>query len=437
MTNFLISIFDELIAILPYIIAHKNISTYKYHIREYLYMIFIILALHYPFGLIGWSYASIPIYVIPIIFTYIKCRDIIKSTTLNAFIYLIIIFNSSFIGLIFIKFFNMNIQVYTKEFYFITFVIYISLFVISKVVGYLHRRNKGVVNNIFNSNYRWIIFLIIIITWLGFYININWNISNDPSFLTGINGIMFISYVFVLIIICAILTIFVKKEVDFKAKQAHYESLHEYTANLEKLYMDMRKFRHDYVNILSSISAYLDQEDVNGLKKYFYESIYPLDKAIENKDFKLGLLKNIEIIELKGLLSMKLIRAQELNLNVNVDIVEPISNINMDIVDLVRILGILLDNAIEAALESDEKKVEIGIIKKDPTVIIIVINSFKGNSLQVSRMFTEGFSTKGENRGLGLSNMKQILNQYKNVTLDTYIEKNSFIQCIDINNKSK
>ena len=100
----------------------------------------------------------------------------------------------------------------------------------------------------------------------------------------------------------------------------------------------------------------------------------------------------------------------------------------MDIVDISRCLGILLDNAIEAALESDKKSMDIAIIKKNTSIIIVVANSYNGDIPVISKLFKEGFSTKGENRGLGLSNLKEIINKYNNVSLDTYIKEQKFYQ---------
>ena len=94
-----------------------------------------------------------------------------------------------------------------------------------------------------------------------------------------------------------------------------------------------------------------------------------------------------------------------------------------------------MDNAIEAALSSEEKRISLGLIKKNQSVMIIVSNSFFGNISSISMLFKQGFSTKGENRGLGLSNLKEIIDKYKNVTLDTFIKNELFFQEITIKNR--
>lgn len=435
MKNMILVMFEALITTITYIIAYRNISPYKFRLRDYGYMTLSIMISCYLLSLISWNLESIAIYSVPIAFVYMKVKNVVKSIIVNVFVFLIIIFNSAVIGLIATKFFVSNISENSLSYYIVTFIIYVSLFLVTFFIGKIYRKYRGLSIGIYKSKYGILICIILIITFFMFYININWSASSESSYLTDINSFTFIIYFLVLMFMCGTLVFFINKEVKLKSKQMQFQSLQEYTKNLEDLYMDMRKFRHDYINILSSVSGFLDENDIEGLKKYFYESIYPLDKAMEKNNFKLGLLKNVEIMELKGLLSAKLIRAQELELNVNIDIAEPITDIKMDKVDLIRVIGILLDNAIEAATKSNEKRIEVGIVKKEFSVIILVVNSYEESISPIYQMFKEGFSTKGGNRGLGLGNMRNIVDQYRNITLDTLIENNSFIQCINISNK--
>jgi two-component system sensor histidine kinase AgrC len=237
-----------------------------------------------------------------------------------------------------------------------------------------------------------------------------------------------------MISVCISLLFIIRKEEKFKYKQMQLDKLKEYTENLEQLYMDMRKFRHDYINIISTMGGFIEDRDIDGLEDHFNKHIYPLNKKINRNNYKLGLLKNIELSEIKSLISAKVIRAQELGLDIIIDVAEPITKINMDIIDLSRCLGIVFDNAIEAALESEKKEVNMALINKKGSVIIVVINTFNGEILPLPKLFKDGFSTKGKNRGLGLGNLKDIVSQYKNITLDTYIKDSKFFQEIDISN---
>ena len=107
----------------------------------------------------------------------------------------------------------------------------------------------------------------------------------------------------------------------------------------------------------------------------------------------------------------------------------------MDIIDFMRCLGIILDNAVEAAIESENKILNIAFINKNKSILVIVENTFPDELPPVYKMFKYGFSTKGNNRGIGLSNLREISNKYKNVSLETVVKDDKFIQNLTICNE--
>ena len=311
------------------------------------------------------------------------------------------------------------------------------LYITSKLIKKIGTYYKIFLSDNINSKIFYIVSAVLIATFTFFYWNINWNNSLIPSDLFEANARIFIAYGVIMIIIFFILFFFLKEEANIKYKQMQLDNLKEYTDNVENLYNDMRKFRHDYINIISTMSWFIDNDDMVGLKKHFDENIYPLNKKINKNNYKLGFLQNMCLPEIKGLISGKIIHAQELGLNIFIDITEPIEEIEMDIIDLSRILGILIDNAIEAAIKSEDKLFNLGFVKKGNSVIIVLTNSFEGEIPPISKLFTEGFSTKGERRGVGLSNLKEIIGRCKNVLIDTSINANNFFQEININSAVK
>lgn len=118
--------------------------------------------------------------------------------------------------------------------------------------------------------------------------------------------------------------------------------------------------------------------------------------------------------------------------DISVEVAEPIEHINIESISLCRSLGILLDNAIEESVEHEDGKVTIAFIKKETSILIIVVNTFAGEAPKLYKVFEEGYSTKGENRGLGLTSLKDIVSTLDNVTLETKIEGNQFFQVIEI-----
>ena len=187
-----------------------------------------------------------------------------------------------------------------------------------------------------------LIYIIVIVVCILICICINWG---DGEFETS-QGALTVFYIVLMFGILGILVFTINKENKLKNQQIQYKNLEEYTAKLEELYTDMRKFRHDYINILASMWGFIDEGNMDGLKDYFINKIQPLNVKINSNNYKFGLLKNINIPEIKGLVSSKVIKAQELGIDVFIDIMEPIDKIEVDIIEMVRSLGIILDNAI-------------------------------------------------------------------------------------------
>ena len=98
-----------------------------------------------------------------------------------------------------------------------------------------------------------------------------------------------------------------------------------------------------------------------------------------------------------------------------------------------RMVGILLDNAIEAAREVENGEVRVAFIDMNEAILFVVSNTFDEKlNLKVHEIYQEGFSTKGENRGLGLSNLRQMKNSLTNINLNTKISTPYFVQEIEI-----
>ena len=100
----------------------------------------------------------------------------------------------------------------------------------------------------------------------------------------------------------------------------------------------------------------------------------------------------------------------------------------MDIYEFTRVLGIFLDNSIEAAGQSSKKVINIMISKdfRNNFDLITVENSCNPNNIDTNKIFEKNFSTKPKNTGLGLWKVKNILKKYDNVSLNTSVDNNFF-----------
>jgi len=219
-----------------------------------------------------------------------------------------------------------------------------------------------------------------------------------------------------------------KAKLELQQKEAEQQGLERYMAELERQQSAIRKFKHDYQNILLSINVFLQEKDWDGLSQYYAAKIEVASQAIAKDDLVLESLHKIRVREIKSILVAKLMIAQTLGISVTFEADEEIDQIPVDSVALVRMLGILLDNAIEALAEVGEGKLFVGCFKWDACISFIVQNTCAPNMPELHRLWKPGFSTKGEGRGLGLPNLLELADSQPNVTLETSIEAGDFVQ---------
>ncbi|WP_326512988.1 sensor histidine kinase [Clostridium intestinale] len=312
----------------------------------------------------------------------------------------------------------------------------VIVIIITQVVRFLIRKFKVNPENIKIKNKMTILMIVnICIIAITYYLNA---IVAQTYMARNTTMLIYVALMIVYLISMSVITFVVannmKKEIQYENRKIELENLKEYNSNLEAMYNDMRGFRHDYTNILTAMSGYIEEKNIEGLEEFFYKKIVPLNSEMNRKNNRIGLLQNIHITEIKGLIASKVIRAQELGIDVLVDIVEPVDKIDMDIIDLSRTIGILLDNAIEAAIECEKSWIKLTFIQKENFVLLVFINSCVERTPQIYRIFEKGFSTKGDNRGLGLYNLKEIVNKYHTISLDTKADKGEFTQVLQISN---
>lgn len=256
--------------------------------------------------------------------------------------------------------------------------------------------------------------------------------AGSPPRVSFTSIILYIAYVVLTFLIVATIVHEYETNANIMMKQNSYDNLQEYMKQIEELYQNMRVFRHDYANVMLSVVGYIEENDMDGLKKYYDMEIFPISNLFNKEKDVVAKLHNLDIIELKSLISVKINYALELKVEVNLEIIEKIDKVNMKSIDLVRIIGIFLDNAIEACQECEKPSIDLSIIKMDKDITFIVKNTYIKKNIDYCKLGTLGISSKGERRGTGLYNVKTIINAYNNVIMDTEYENGYFTQLLEI-----
>ena len=241
------------------------------------------------------------------------------------------------------------------------------------------------------------------------------------------NCILFVCYFIISTVLIVNIIKAHMEKVDIEMRQDSYNRLQEYTNQIENMYSSLRSFKHDYSNIMLSMSGYIEANDMEGLRDYFDKEILPLSKNITKNTAHINQLINIKTTELKSIISSKLLYAIELNINVGIEVTDEVTSIPMDTLDLCRVIGIFLDNAIEATLETDQPTIRFALINLDTEYIFIISNTFLEKGIPYATLSKPNVSTKGVNRGIGLYNAHEIIAKYNHVFLDTEIKNKFFV----------
>mgnify|MGYP001623142814 CR=1 FL=1 len=219
----------------------------------------------------------------------------------------------------------------------------------------------------------------------------------------------------------------------FKLVQTSKElqSAEEYNNTLRILHDNVRGFKHDFDNIITTIGGYIQTNDMEGLKKYYNQ----LEDDCERVN-NLYIL-NPEVVKNNGiynLLTTKYYEADSKDIKVNISFLIDLSKLNMKIYEFARILGILIDNAIDASSECDEKIINL-IFRDEPKnhrQIVIVENTYKDKNIDTEKIFEKGVSGKEHHTGLGLWEVRKILKKNSNVNLFTTKSDKFFTQQLEI-----
>lgn len=215
-----------------------------------------------------------------------------------------------------------------------------------------------------------------------------------------------------------------KEIIDQKDTQLNELSI--YSHHVESLYEEIRSFRHDYINILTSLKLGIDNQDIEAIKTVYNGVLRDSANQFYDSKFDIAKLSNIKNDAIKSILSAKLLEAQNRGISISVEIEEPVSNFMIELLDFITVLSVLCDNAIKAT----SPRMTVVFINNDDSLVLIVENSIKSEKVDVSHIFDRGHSSKGENRGIGLYNVNSVLEKYPKSTITTRSANHLFSQTI-------
>ncbi|EDR89967.1 histidine kinase domain protein [Bacillus anthracis str. A0193] len=297
------------------------------------------------------------------------------------------------------------------------------------------KRIQKIAQYIVGSPLYYITYILLII---GFIIEL---ILTQPSteFLAKINQqYSEVSYnsaiiIFLLLLIIVLISSHLSKE---KLREEHEKRLDkellDYVEKLEDKHDELASFRHDYMNVLLSLEEGIRTKNVKEIEQVYYDVIAPTLKTINDHELDIAKLSRIQIPEVRSVLRAKVGTAQQ-QIKVMLDIPENIESVSMTIISFIRIISVLVDNAIEEAVCSEEKILQIAFFEMDSRQYFIVRNSSKGEAIDLQKIYEKNHSNKEGARGYGLFSLKRIINKTNNATLETTYVSPYFTQTFILN----
>lgn len=252
------------------------------------------------------------------------------------------------------------------------------------------------------------------------------NFGNSTLKLPVLDLQLLLIFVFILYFNFKMKEILDKENAELKEQQL--ASLSSYSQHVETLYKELRAFRHDYTNVLVSLNESIKNKDINQVEQIYQSVLATSDKRFYDSKYEIPNLSNLTDTAMKSLLSAKLSQAVEWGIEVSVEVPDPIGVPDIELLDMIKVLSILLDNAIEACQESPKAQLTFAYFKFNQESIMVIENTTKEAKIKTQPLFKEGYSSKGEGRGIGLATVKKTSQKYPNLSLKTTSQNHRFQQ---------
>ena len=257
--------------------------------------------------------------------------------------------------------------------------------------------------------------LIFLVVGMQFYL-ITFYSSNMPLLITIINIISLIAYF-------GVSLYSIINSSKLQTTQLNLDNANNTIHSLKILHDELRTVKHDFNNMVNCIGGYVLTEDIPGLKKYYQQLLEECNRTNNLYALSPQVINHPAIYHM---LATKYYEADQMDVQIFLNVFLDLNEIekHMRILDFTRILGILLDNAIDAAKECDKKEINVTFRKDidNRMIMVIIQNTYKNKDVDTEKIFMKGLTSKENHSGLGLWKVRQILN--KNNNLNLYTTKN-------------
>jgi len=250
-------------------------------------------------------------------------------------------------------------------------------------------------------------------------------------------GTKIILYIIAIITFVGILIFLIIEENKNIKLKVEYEKLLDFMQTYEVELEKERILKHEHKNELIAIKSKIVDNDKQKNIIDYIDSLLGDETKFVQEDY--AQFQYLPPNGIKALFYFKLSMAKSKDINTDINIEPSIKeSILNDLTtrqfkDLGVLIGVYLDNAIDASELTEEKILGIEMYENEEDVTIIISNSYVGQ-IDETKVGKTHFSTKGKNRGYGLLLVKQILRTNKKLECEREISPTLYVQTITVKN---
>ena len=327
---------------------------------------------------------------------------------------------------IFLLAFNKNINYFVDNLFgsiFTNLGVSFFAFIISKI-NFVSKIYSKLVVYIEKINELTIMFFSIMIIYIYSIFAFNIYYDGDPKMLLILSaGISILAFILVYL--------YLKTKDDYYKMSDRYNSSLLSLKELEKVLTNYRIDNHENKNQLMTIRNMTKSKKITDF----------IDTIVNNqlKDDK-KIMKETSIIPaggLRGLVYSKLLLMNSKGIDYELDVASSVRVVDIldfgdeTMLDICKVIGIFLDNAIEEVDTIDDKYIVIEMYNEEEIFTISITNTYD-NSKDKKDIYKAGISTKGGNHGYGLSLAKKIIKNNSKLETSNEITENEFTQVLNI-----
>ena len=237
--------------------------------------------------------------------------------------------------------------------------------------------------------------------------------------------------------IVLIIVLIIRNEFKYDKLNDENKQMLNYVTKYEKIITEQGKANHEFKNQLMVIRGYAQ---MNSPKLIEYLDSVVKDSNKTHSSYLISQLNKFPDGGIKGLLYYKLSLMDDLKINYDINVETGVKtklnslNTNM-YKNITKILGVLLDNAIDASKQAKNKKIVISVIKEKSNVIFKIYNTYKGK-IDISKIGT-GHTTKGKGHGYGLRLVKDIIENNKGFKMENELDNEYYVCMLSVKTTNK